>query len=160
MSYIKLEENNYNLHVISTNKFKTIMIKINFKRKLKKEEISMRNMLVNVLFESTKKYPTKRLMEIQTEELYELGYRGSNYSSGIYNIMGFDCIFLNPKYSEDTMLDQSFEFLKEILFNPNVVENGFDSKSFDIAHKILEEHLDSLKENADLYSQIRLYESC
>lgn len=158
MSYIKLEENNYNLHVISTNKFKTIMIKINFKRKLKKEEISMRNMLVNVLFESTKKYPTKRLMEIQTEELYELGYRGSNYSSGIYNIMGFDCIFLNPKYSEDTMLDQSFEFLKEILFNPNVVENGFDSKSFDIAHKILEEHLDSLKENADLYSQIRLYE--
>ena len=158
MNYIKLEEDNYNLHVINTNKFKTIMLKINFKRKLKKEEISMRNMLVNVLFESTKKYPTKRLMEIQTEELYELGYRGSNYSSGIYNIMGFDCVFLNPKYSEDTIVEQSFEFLKEILFNPNIDENGFDSKSFGIAHKILEEHLSSLKENADLYSQIRLYE--
>ena len=158
MNYIKKEEKNYNLHIIKTNRFKTIMIKINFKRKLEKDEISMRNMLVNVLFESTKKYPTKRLMEIQTEELYELGYRGSNYSSGIYNVMGFDCVFLNPKYSEENIIQDSFEFLKEILFNPNADENGFDKKSFDIAYNILEEHLSSLKENADLYSQIRLYE--
>ena len=64
MNYVKLEEKNYNLHVVETDKFKTIMVKINFKRKLKKDEISMRNMLVNILFESTKKYPTKRLMEI------------------------------------------------------------------------------------------------
>lgn len=158
MNYIKKEEENYNLHIVKTDKFKTIMVKVNFKRELKKDEISMRNMLVNVLFESTKKYPTKRLMEIQTEELYELGYRGSNYSSGIYNVMGFDCVFLNPKYSEENIIEESFDFLKEILFNPNVDENGFEKKSFDIAHHILEEHLSSLKENADLYSQIRLYE--
>lgn len=158
MNYVKLEEKNYNLHVVETDKFKTVMVKINFKRKLKKDEISMRNMLVNILFESTKKYPTKRLMEIQTEELYELGYRGSNYSSGIYNVMGFDCIFLHPKFSEEGIIEDSFEFLKEILFNPNIDENGFDKKSFDISYKILEDHLNSLKENADLYSQIRLYE--
>lgn len=158
MNYVKLEEKNYNLHVVETDKFKTIMVKINFKRKLKKDEISMRNMLVNILFESTKKYPTKRLMEIQTEELYELGYRGSNYSSGIYNVMGFDCVFLHPKFSEEGIIESSFEFLKEILFNPNIDENGFDQKSFGIAYKILEDHLNSLKENADLYSQLRLYE--
>ena len=158
MNYVKLEEKNYNLHVVETDKFKTIMVKINFKRKLKKVEISMRNMLVNILFESTKKYPTKRLMEIQTEELYELGYRGSNYSSGIYNVMGFDCVFLHPKFSEEGIIESSFEFLKEILFNPNIDENGFDQKSFGIAYKILEDHLNSLKENADLYSQLRLYE--
>lgn len=158
MNYIKMEEKNYNLHVIETDKFKTIMVKVNFKRQLKKDEISMRNMLVNVLFESSKKYPTKRLMEIQTEELYELGYRGSNYSSGIYNVMGFDCVFLNPKYSDETIVEDSLDFLKEILFNPNVDDDGFDKKSFDIAYHILEDHLLSLKENADLYSQIRLYE--
>ena len=158
MKYTKIDNSNYNLHVIKTDKFKTIMIKVNFKRKLEKDEISMRNMLVNVLFESTKKYPTKRLMEIQTEELYELGYRGSNYSSGIYNIMGFDCVFLNPKYSEENIIEDSLSFMAEILFYPNIDINGFNQKSFDIAHHILEEHLTSIKENADLYSQIRLYE--
>lgn len=158
MNYVKLEEESYNLHVVETNKFKTIMVKINFKRKIKKDEISMRNMLVSILFESTKKYPTKRLMEIQTEELYELGYRGSNYSSGIYNVMGFDCVFLHPKFSEVGMIESSFEFLKEILFNPNITEDGFEPKSFGISYKILEDHLNSLKENADLYSQLRLYE--
>lgn len=158
MNYVKLEEKNYNLHVVETDKFKTIMVKINFKRKLKKDEISMRNMLVNILFEATKKYPTKRLMEIQTEELYELGYRGSNYSSGIYNVMGFDCVFLHPKFSEEGIIESSFEFLKEILFNPNIDESGFVQNSFGISYKILEDHLNSLKENADLYSQLRLYE--
>lgn len=158
MDYKKIEEKSYNLHVIETDKFKTIMVKVNFKRKIKKEEISMRNMLVNVLFESTKKYPTKRLMEIQTEELYELGYRGTNYASGIYSVIGFDSIFLDPKYTEDSMLEESFEFLKEILFNPNVDETGFDDNSFEIGYKILEDHLISLNENPDLYTQIRLLE--
>lgn len=158
MKYTKIAKSNYNLHIINTNKFKTIMIKINFKRKLKKEEISMRNMLVNLLFESTQKYPTKRLMEIQTEELYELGYRGSNYSSGIYNVMGFDCVFLHPKYTDDNIIEDSFAFLKEILFYPHVEDEVFAQKPFDIAYQILEDHLNSLKENSDLYSQIRLYE--
>lgn len=158
MNYKKIEEKSYNLHVIETEKFKTIMVKVNFKRKIKKEEISMRNMLVNVLFESTKKYPTKRLMEIQTEELYELGYRGTNYASGIYSVIGFDSIFLDPKYTEKGMLEKSFEFLKEILFNPNIDEFGFDDNSFGIGYKILEDHLISLNENPELYAQIRLLE--
>lgn len=158
MNYKKIEEDNYNLHIIKTEKFKTIMIKFNFRRKIKKEEISMRNMLVNVLFESTKKYPTKRLMEIQTEELYELGYRGSNYASGIYSVIGFDTIFLESKYTEDNMTEESLSFMKEILFNPNVSNEGFDKKSFDIGYKILEDHLTSLEENPELYSQIRTLE--
>ncbi len=158
MKYTKIDKANYNLHIIKTDRFKTIMLKINFKRKLAKNEISMRNMLVNVLFESSKKYPTKRLMEIEAEEQYELGYRGSNYSSGIYNVMGFDCVFIHPKYSEEGIIKSSFDFMKEILFNPNVDEGGFNQKSFDISHQVLEDHLSSLKENADLYSQIRLFE--
>ena len=86
-----------NLQVESKIKFKTITVKINFKRELNKEEITLRNMLINVLCESTSKYPTKRLMNIATEELYELNYRAGNYISGKYNIMGFDVTFLNEE---------------------------------------------------------------
>ena len=95
MKYKKISTYSYNLHIIKTDKFKTVTVKMNFKRKLKKEEITYRNMIINMLCESTAKYPTKRLMNIATEELYELCYRGMNYVSGKYNVMGFDVTFLN-----------------------------------------------------------------
>ena len=85
MKYKKISTYSYNLHIIKTDKFKTVTVKMNFKRELDKKEISYRNMLINMLCESTAKYPTKRLMNIATEELYELCYRGMNYISGKYN---------------------------------------------------------------------------
>ena len=87
MKYKKIINYSYNLHVIKTNKFKTVTVKVNFKRKLVKEEITYRNMIVNMLCESTEKYPSKRLMTIQTENLYDLGYKGMNYISGKYNVI-------------------------------------------------------------------------
>ena len=62
MKYKKISNYSYNLHMIKTDKFKTTTIQVNFKRKLEKQEITFRNMLVDILCESTKEYPTKRQM--------------------------------------------------------------------------------------------------
>ena len=163
MQYNKIKSYSYNLHVIKTDKFKTVTVKVNFKRKLKKEDITYRNMLVNVLCESTKKYPTKRLMEIATEDLYELGYRGSNYISGKYGIMGFDITFLNEKYTEKGMLEKSIDFLSEILFKPNLnikrTGKEFDKDNFKISYNILENGIKGVKENPAIYSKIRMLEN-
>ena len=43
-----------------------------FKRKLIKEEITYRNMIINMLCDSSKLYPTKREMLIATEDLITL----------------------------------------------------------------------------------------
>lgn len=159
MNYKKIKKENYNLHVIETKKYKTVFLKISFKRKVEKEKITMRNMLINVLFESTQKYHTKRLMEIASEELYELQYRGANYISGNYNIMGADIAFLNPKYTEKSMLEESFEFLSEVIFHPNVSRSQFAKQGFENSYHLLEDYLSSLKEEPDAYARIRLLES-
>ena len=83
MKYKKMNTYSYNLHVIKTDKFKTVTVKINFKRKLVKEEITYRNMIINMLCDSTSDYPTKRLMAIATENLYELYYRGRRLASSV-----------------------------------------------------------------------------
>lgn len=158
MKYTKIANKNYNLHILKTDKYKTIFMKVNFRRKLEKSEIAIRNLLVNVLFESTFKYPTKRLMEIETEELYELGYRGSNYTSGSYNVMNCDCVFLNPKYTEPSMLEESIAFLSEIILHPNIEENSFRKEGYDIGYHALEDYIVSMRENPDLYAQVRLLE--
>ena len=94
MNYEKIKTLAYNLHIIKTNKFKSIKIKINFKTKNTKEDITYRNMLVNLLMESTKKYPTARLIEIESENLYNVGFSSGTSVSGNYHIMSYTCTFL------------------------------------------------------------------
>lgn len=163
MKYKKISTFSYNLHIIKTDKFKTITVKVNFKRKLNKKEIAYRNMIINVLCESTATYPTKRLMNIETENLYELYYRGMNYISGSYNIMGFDITFLNEEYTEPGMLDKSIRFLADIIFNPNIEKkaNGicFKEENFTMAYNLLEDSIISEKENPDSYSRMRMLEN-
>ena len=162
MKYKKISTYSYNLHIIKTDKFKTVTVKMNFKRKLDKEEITYRNMIINMLCESTAKYPTKRLMNIATEDLYELCYRGMNYISGKYNIMGFDVTFLNEEYSEKGMFDKSVKFLADLVFKPNITKkrNGvcFKEENFNLAYNVLKNNIISQKENPDGYSKIRMLE--
>ena len=162
MKYNKISLPTYNVHVIETKKFKTVTVKVNFKRALKKEEIAYRNVLINVLCESTSDYPTKRLMEMATEDLYDLSYQGSNYISGKYSVVGFDIVFLNEQYTEPGIFDKSFDFLVSMLFHPNLDQNKmtkqFNKRAFDMAYKLLENNLKSLKESPAMYSKMRMLE--
>lgn len=158
MEYTKKEEKNYNLHNIKTDKFKTITVKLNFKRPLIKEEITKRNLLVNTLNEGTKNYPSRRLLEIKTEDLYDLAYQVVNYASGKFSVLSFDVTFINPKYTESCMLDESFEFIKELIYNVNVDGNSIASNNFELGYNVMRDYLDTIKENTNVYSQMRMLE--
>ena len=158
MTYTKKEEKNYNVHIIKTDKFKTITVKVNFKRELKKEEITIRNLLINSLMEGTKKYPSKRLLEIKTEELYDLAYRAVNYATGKYTVISFDMTFINPKYTEDNYDEESFKFLAELIHSPNEKNGVIDKDNFSLSCNIMRDYLKTLPENPVLYSQMRMLE--
>lgn len=163
MKYKKISTYSYNLHIIKTNKFKTVTVQVNFKRKLIKSEITYRNMIINMLCESTKKYPTKRLMTISTEDLYNLDYRGMNYISGKYNVMAFSINFLNEKYTEPLMFEKSVNFLCDLIFEPNIETKknvkSFNEESFIQSYNLLKDNISSLKENPDEYARVRMLEN-
>lgn len=163
MKYKKINNYSYNLHIIKTDKFKTITVQINFKRKLIKEEIVYRNLIVDILNESTSAYPTRRLLDIATEELYNLYYSGMNYVSGKYNIMNIAATFLDPKYTEESMLKESIKFISDIVLKPNIERTSqgisFNEENYKIAYNKLKNNILSLKENPDVYSRIRMLEN-
>lgn len=162
MKYTKYSTYSYNLHVIKTNKFKTVTVQVNFKRKLIKDEITIRNLLINVLCASTQAYETKRLMNIACEDLYELQYQASNYISGKYSIMSYETTFLNEKYTESGYTDKSIKFLSDLIFKPNIEQKRgttfFKESAFKLGYNSLKDSLLALKENPDVYSKIRMYE--
>lgn len=158
MKYKKIEVGPYNLHVVTTDRFKINRIVINFKRLARKEEITMRNLLNDVLLSSTKEYSTQRLLNMKTEELYGVPYGGNTYLSGNYSMMGFSMEFLNDKYTPEPIFEDCIDFLMNILFNPNVKDGKFDERNFNICKNNLENSIKSFSDNPRRYSLRRMQE--
>lgn len=159
MKYQKIKKDGYNLHIINTDKFKTVTVRVNFKRKILKEEITIRNLLNDILINNSKKYPTCRDIEIETENLYSLGVSSASYKSGNYHIMSFKETFLNETYTEAGMNEQSLKFLLELIFNPNIKDKKFDKEYFDLIKQTIKDDINSIKDNTTKYSVIKLYEA-
>jgi len=154
MNYKKYSNNAFNLHVINTDKFKTIMVKINFKSKIKKEDPTMRNLLTKILTLSNKNYINKKELEIEAENLYDLSISTSNFISGNYIITSFNAIFLNEKYTEKNMFEKSIKFFLDLIFNPNVDNKNF--AYFDLGKRLVKDEIETIKDNPKLYSNHRL----
>lgn len=159
MNYKKIQNGAYNIHLINTDKFKTINIRINFKRKIKKEEITKRNLLTRVLLESNEFYKTSRLIEIETEKLYGLMLRSSATISGNYSIMSFESSFLNEEYTEEGQLNKSLDFILSFLLTPNIENKQFNEKSFDLCVASLKTEIECLKENPERYGMHKMLEA-
>ena len=156
MNYTNYSMGAYNLHIIKNDNFKTINVNIKFKSKLVKEEITIRNMLRLILVNSTKNYPTERLLNIKSEELYNLNYGSRGVISGNFSILSFEADFLNPKYTDASDLEAYFDFLFEILFNPNAQNKKFDSFNFNLVKNVLKNVIESETENPNNYALNRL----
>lgn len=153
MKYINYDMNAYNLHIIRTNKFKTITVSVNFRRKIVKEEITIRNLLKELLINSSYSYPTERSLTIETENLYDLKLLSSNYRIGNYAILSLKTRFLNEKYTEEGMNEESIRFLLDLIFNPKL-DNDVDK-----CKKKVEKSIQSLSDDKVRYSLFKLLEN-
>ena len=158
MNYEVFNKGAYRLHCIRSTKFKKTNVIINLKRKIKKEELTLRTLLVKVLLESSKKYKNSRSMAIETENLYNLSLSGTSYLSGNYSVISLDSMFLNDIYTEENLFSKAIDFLIEILTNPNVEKNSFNKKSFSLAYDSLKEEIETFKDDPNRYSYLRLFE--
>ncbi|MBQ2873053.1 MAG: insulinase family protein [Bacilli bacterium] len=153
MEYTCYNMNAYNLHIINTDKFKTITVDVSFRRKIKKEEITIRNLLKDLMVNSSFNYPTERSLIIQTERLYDLKLLSSSYRIGSYSILSFKTRFLNEKYTEDGMNEESIKFLLDLIFKPKL-DNDVDK-----CKKKIEKSILSLSDNKIKYSLMKLLET-
>jgi predicted Zn-dependent peptidase len=65
---------------------------------------------------------------------------------------------LNEKYLEPGMNKECLDFFKEIIFNPDVTDGAFNSRSFNIVKNDIKAKLRSIKDNPKYYSTVRMLE--
>ena len=135
MKYKKIDMGSYNLHLLKTSKFKTISVRVNFRRKITKEEVTIRNILTDLLTHSSKKYKTKRDLVIKTQDLYAVNLTTGTNRLGDFINTAFTLTCLNDKYTEDDNFNKSLDFFHEVLFEPNIINNEFNHDAFDIIYE-------------------------
>ena len=149
----------YRLHCIKTKKFKTITVEVNFRRYLKKEEITIRNLLKAVLLNTSQNFKNERDFIKETENLYDLKLISSNMRIGNYSNLSFKIRFLNEKYTEESMNEYSIMFLMDLLFKPDVIDHQFQKNEVQKCKKKIEKGIIKLKDNKLKYTLFKLLET-
>ena len=159
MKILNKDLGSYKLHLINTDKFKTVTLKIVFHTPIKKEEITKRVLVTNLLLQSSLKFDSRRKLTIESENLYSAEIGIGNQRLGNYITTSFNLQVLMDKYTEENNLEKSIEFLHEIVFNPDVENKSFKKEKVDFVKHDLMVKLNSIKETPSGYASIRLGES-
>ena len=158
MKYDKIFMGSYNLHLINTDKFKTNTIEIDFRSKIC-DDVTIRNLLKMVLLDSNANYKTERELVIETEKLYDLKLISSTSRIGTNSNMSFKMRFLDEKYTEEGMNEESILFLLNIIFNTNIKDGSFDKEVVNKCKEKLKKSIISIKDNKLKYALLKLFET-
>lgn len=155
MNYVKKEMGAYNLHIIKTNLYKTITVKIFFREKALKENITKRNFLSRIMMLGSNDYKTKVELTKAEQDLYAVNISGTNRRIGNYLDTGLSLKVLHDKYTEPENFEKSLDLLNSLIFNPKVTNNAFDEVDFDTVYEEYKADLNSLVEDKLTYALIR-----
>lgn len=152
MIYKKYKNENYNLYIIKTDKFKSCLMEVVFSKPLDKSKVTIDNFLVENLGYTCKKYPKRKNMVEKLEDLYAASCYSVTTKVGNVLFSNFILEFLDPKYCDKNYLKDVLELPFEMIFNPNITNNEFDIKTFNIIKNRIRASISSLKENATRYA--------
>ena len=149
---------NENVHLIKDKIFKKNIVKINFRRPTNKREMTKLNFLTHLLLLSSKKYKDERKVLLKAKELYDVSSEAFVNIYGNVTILCFRFTFLKDKYTEPNNTLNVLEFIKELVFNPNVKNNKFTKKAFEIAKNEVKDEIKTYLESKNTYSRMKMLE--
>ena len=159
IEYKRKEQGSYNLHIIKTDLFKTITVKIFFREEALKENITKRNFLSRIMMLSTNDYQSKVELTKALQNLYAAQISATNRRLGNYLDTSFSLRVLHDKYTEEGNFKKNLELLNSVILNPKVDNNSFNEKEFSIVYEEYKADLNTLVEDKMTYALIRGMES-
>ncbi|MGP4080160.1 EF-P 5-aminopentanol modification-associated protein YfmF [Pseudalkalibacillus sp. R45] len=150
----------YTLHLIETEKYKTTTISIQIKRKIEEENVTKRALLAQVLKAGTKSYPSSLHIHRLLEDMYGAGFVTSVAKKGDYQIITIRMDVSNEKFLLDNtqLLDQSFEFLSEVMLQPLNDGTKFDENNVKKEKRVLKQKIQSIYDDKMRFANKRLVE--
>lgn len=152
------EQDGMHIHLIPSNKFKTIHFIAKLRAPLSRETISKRALLPYVLRQGTRNHPTRADLENHLDELYGAGLSIDGGKRGSQHILSFRLEVANDKFipNAPNMIQEAMELLNEVIFHPNIVQDSFDQNVFEREKQTLKQKIRAVDEDKMNYAQMRL----
>ena len=104
-------------------------------------------------------YPDQTKLSAKLAELYGASFGLSVRKKGNLHWLNVGISFVNGEYVNDpNLFSQAVDFLKEVLFYPNIKNQQFDQLTFDLEKNNLRLYLESLKEDKQTFASYALQE--
>ncbi len=147
MNYKKIEEQNYDLHMIKTNKFRTTRITINFSNHIDEVDVNQQKLLLELLTRSSKKYNSFRKLVEKRTELYikKLSYSSKRMANFIFSSISLE--FYDEEFVKKDNLVECLNLIKELILNPNQKNGLFIQEEFDYVKTVI------LEKNINYYAE-------
>ncbi|MBO0469978.1 insulinase family protein [Enterococcus sp. DIV0242_7C1] len=146
-----------NLHVVPTEKYKTVRILVRFNTRLNKETITKRTLLSSLLETNSLNYPDQVKLSGKLAELYGASFGINVNKKGNLHWLNVSMNFVNDRYLENThVLEDAVDFIKEIIFYPNIIDGKFEAETFQREKENLLAYYESVSEDKQVYSSLAL----
>ena len=146
-----------NIIITNNNKFKSILVSINFLVDVSRDEISYFSLLSSILGKSSKKYNTQKLIEQYLLNLYGAVFDVTVQKMGdLYNIE-FKIEFINKKFLPNNvdLFKDCLNFLYQIIYNPNIVNNKFPDELINREKKAVLDKVLQRKDDKLYYGMVK-----
>ena len=147
-------------HKINTNNFKTNLFAVFLTTPLKKETVTMNALMPLVLKRGTNRLNSQELISEKLEGMYGAGFDCGIEKSGNNQVIKFYVESLNDEYIPDKkdMIEESFNILFDIIFNPFIKENKFNKEYVEGEKNKLKKIIESKIDNKAGYAVDRCIE--
>ena len=126
-------------HFIQSKKFKTNKIAVRFTAPLSLDTIAGRMLSASMLETANQMYPTSQDLRRHLASLYGTDMSTNCFRRGQSHIVDLTFNYVRDEFlsRKNVLTSQVLELVKETLFSPVVVDNGFDPALFEIEKKQL-----------------------
>ncbi len=161
MKYKKQEiKKGINIHLIQTDSFKTDLIAVFITTPLNRTNVTKNAMIPMVLRKGSKNLKTIEEINKSLEEMYGAEFNCGIDKTGDNQVLKFYLETIDNKYlptSED-LLKQGINTLLELVFDPKIENNAFESEYINSEKEKLKIILEGKKDNKAKYALLRCQE--
>ena len=150
-----------NLRCYTDGRFKQGCLSFQLLRPMTQEEAALNALLPAVLLRGTKAHPDIRAITDRLDDLYGASIGALVRRIGDYQTTGLHCNFIEDRFAlaGDAIFEPMVAFLRELLFDPVLEENGFCRKFVEGEKKNLIATIESERNDKRAYASAQLLKS-
>ena len=141
--------------IIKNEDFQTIIVRVMFPFFDKEEYLTKMSILPNLLMYMNSKYPTEDEFQKNRKKKYILSTSCSKMTVGKNMCLCFSLVIPDVDALGFDNLDEQFEFFHEMIYNPKIIDGGFDQNEVIREKRNLAMSIDNAMKNLRPYQSVK-----